>query len=122
MTTTEGCQSNTASQMSGVGIETGMDGESESNFLPHELEALVGPSFFQDSERVLQDMQTWSTHNMPISPPLESRPISPAVGILLDIPPDLGRTDNLPDLVDIAAIQRNSRALMTTPEPPEMPR
>ncbi|KAI1366603.1 hypothetical protein F5Y08DRAFT_300565 [Xylaria arbuscula] len=91
--------------------------------LSYELEALVGQPSFHDSERVLQDMHTWTTpHDMPLSPSLESRPVSPSIEIFSEVPPNLERTDNLPDLVDIATIQRNSRALMTTPEPPEMPR
>ncbi|KAI1275432.1 hypothetical protein F5Y07DRAFT_176481 [Xylaria sp. FL0933] len=110
--------------------ETETESGSEAGFksLPDELERLTGQSCFRDSDKVLKDrdQQTWGTPAMPTSS-LESRQTSPIEDFLLTTPEDLEGLDNLPDpALNIVTIQGtlvlDYDALITTPEPPEIPR
>ncbi|KAI0509235.1 hypothetical protein F5B22DRAFT_367596 [Xylaria bambusicola] len=106
-------------------IETQRETNDDAEFisLPCELERIAGQACFRDSDKVHEDMerQTWSTHTLSVFSSLESRPVTPGVEICPDISVELERSDNLPEIIDIIAIRRNFRAIVTTPEPPEMP-
>ncbi|KAI0803567.1 hypothetical protein GGR55DRAFT_691608 [Xylaria sp. FL0064] len=110
------------------GTETESGSEAGFKSLPDELERLTGQSCFRDSDKVLKDrdQQAWGTPVTPTSS-LESRHTSPIEDFLLTTPEDLEGLDSLPDpALNIVMIQGtvvlDYDALITTPEPPEMPR
>ncbi|KAK5635775.1 hypothetical protein RRF57_011487 [Xylaria bambusicola] len=106
-------------------VETEDEANDDAEFiaLPCELEILAGQPCFRDSDKVHEDIerQMWSIHNIPVLSSMESRPVTPGVEICPDMLVEPERSDSVPEIIDIITIRRNFRAIVTTPEPPEMP-